>query len=161
MTSNIKIIKLIDYIYLNNYIGNSLIFPNQKNNVYNDWKMFSNCHYDESINILFFLKNIRKQDNFSYENLLLAIHIYMGICKKHAHQIDNYTFLFATIFVSVSEIMCIEFIGFIGYEYLAVILNVTNCKAKKMICMIGKFMNSNEIYFGSKEKEIILKKLLD
>ena len=114
----LKIVKFIDYIYLNNYITNMLIpdtnvqLTKKIANTYyaqeqidNDWKIFSTHYIDESLNILYFIKKIKSKSNFNIELLLLTLHIYTNICKKHAHQIENYTYLFASVYIGVNKII--------------------------------------------------------
>ena len=156
--SIIKIIKLVDYSYLNNYILLNIIDEetNSKKNVYNDWKIFSNHNYDEKINIFYFLKLIKHQNDFSYEKLLLIIHIYIKICQKYAHLIDNYTYLFATVYISINNLMFIESIE---YFYLAEILKINHDIAKKMIVLVDNFIDTEKIYFSTLEKQKILNKI--
>lgn len=166
----LKIVKLIDYVYLDNFISNTLIFEIKKNlpnkdlkyiyiseNDDNDWKIFSNHYIDESKNILYFIKIIRSQPNYNYEILLLTLHIYIKICKKYAHIIENYTNLFGAVYIGVNKICCEEFLTYI---FLAKILNLDKNIAKKMVNLVDKFMDSNDIHFDSKEKEKIISSIL-
>lgn len=171
----LKIVKFIDYVYLNNFITNTLLKENKSTNTKNkyencccnnfhidfnmnsinenDWKIFSNHFMDDNINILYFIKSIKLKSNYSYELLLLTIHIYTKICIKYAHFIENYTLLFASVYIAINKVMCDEYLP---YTYLAKVLNVNRGLARKMVWMVDVFMDLNDIYFGSNDKERII-----
>lgn len=153
-----KIVKFIDYVYLNNYIRNSLIkenYSNQNLNLNNDWKIFSTQYKNDDINILNFIKIIRIQPNYSDELLLLTTHIYVKICVEYAHLIENYTYLFASIYIAINinNIMLDEYLT---CNFLAKFLNINLDFAKQMINLVEKFMIESDIYFGSNEKDYII-----
>jgi hypothetical protein len=166
----LKIVKFIDYIYLNNYITNMLIPDTNvqltkkianpyyiQEQIDNDWKIFSAHYIDESLNILYFIKKIKSKSNFNIELLLLTLHIYSNICKKHAHKIENYTYLFASVYIGVNKIICVEYLTDI---FIAQVLNIPINNAKKMVNLVDKFMDTNDIYFGIKEKEGLINNIL-
>ena len=107
----LKIVKFIDYIYLINFILNTLsdrnlsIYKSLQDQTDNDWKIFSTHCVNESLNILYLLKAIKLMPNYNCELLLLSIHIYAKICEKYAHQIKNYTYLFASVYIAVNKII--------------------------------------------------------
>lgn len=97
MTKNnisIRIIKFIDFCWLNNFIQNSISRKN--NNIFDKyykyeltceltWTIFSNKYYNEKLNILYFIKSIKKHQGYSLELLLLTINIFSKICVQYAH----------------------------------------------------------------------------
>lgn len=175
--SNIKeielnIVKFIDYIYLDNFVANTLmideniLLSKKIKNKYDEnsdenWEIFSsvniNINFDETINILYFIKKIKSHKNYNYDILLLSIHIYSKICKKYAHLIDNYTYLFASVYIVVNNVINNEYLTYI---YMIQILNITNNIATKMINIVNKFIDSNDIYFDLKEKEWLKNKII-
>ncbi len=131
---DIQIIKYINYCYLDNYIKN--IVGKKTNQSIYDWSVFSG-HGCDDINILFFLNSIKKKNNFSEDVILLSINIYIVICEQYAHLIDNYTLLFASIYISVNKIVCTRCLGPI---YLVQTLKISNELAKKMVLTIDDFI---------------------
>ena len=131
---DIQIIKYINYCYLNNYIKN--IVERKSNQSTYDWSVFSGYGSDD-VNILFFLNSIKKQKNFSEDIILLSINIYIVICEQFAHLIDNYTLLFASIYISVNKIVCAKCLDSI---YLVRTLKISNELAKKMVKTIDDFI---------------------
>ena len=87
----------------------------------------------------------------------MILHIYTKICEKHAHQIENYTYLFASVYIAVNNILCKDFLTDV---FMADILNITNTNAKKMIQVVDKFIDTNDIYFSSKEKESLISNII-
>lgn len=150
----LKVIKYIDYLYLNNYINNSLRygFEDNKNN---EWKIFS-THFnvgekkrDNQFNILYLIQTIVNQNGFDYEIFLISIHIYRKICIKYAHLIDNYVYLFGSIYIVLNNIFCDEFLS---NKFLSDIFNIKPEIISKMFACVDKFINTNDIYFGNDEK---------
>ncbi len=149
----LKVVQFIDYSYLSNYIKNTTnIFGVKKSND-DDWKIFSNHHPDESVNILYFIRILEQNKFYSLDTLLLSLHVYNEICIKYAHMFDNYTSVFATIYVVVNKIISDEYVNHI---FLANILKINQQLSLKMIYMVEKIINTNDIYFSSKEKEKII-----
>ena len=126
----VKIIKYIDYLYLNNYIKNSLKYgfedikntkkTNNDNN--NEWKIFSTHlntkeqnigeqKIENQFNILNLIQLIITRDEFDYETFLMTIHIYRKICIQYAHLIDNYVYLFGSIYITLNKILCDNFLS--------------------------------------------------
>lgn len=140
----VKVIKYIDYLYLNNYIKNSLKyeFKDNKDNKNNEWKIFSNHlnvkeqKRNDQFNILNLIQSIIIQNEFDYEIFLITIHIYKKICIQYAHLIDNYVYLF----------------GSISNKFLSDIFDIEPIIINKMIMCVNKFINDNDIYFGIDEK---------
>ena len=167
----LKIVKFIDYIYINNFItntlqseqNNSLLKKNSIPKYYdqykkdNEWKIFSTHYNDESINILYFIKIVKSQENYNYDILLISLHIYTKICEKYAHQIENYTYLYASVYIAVNKIICDEYLTEI---FMAQILNISNNIAKNMVSIVDMFMDANDIYFDSMEKEKLISNIL-
>ena len=173
----VKIVKYIDYIYLNNFIKNTIssyqntLIPHKnmlapitnenkdEEQLDNEWKIFSIRYMDESLNILYFIKTIKSQPNYNYDLLLITLHIYTKICNKYAHLIENYTHLFASVYISINMVVCVceEYLTFV---FMAQVLNISNDLAKKMISTIDKFMDLEDIYFGLGEKEKIISDIL-
>lgn len=153
----LKVIKYIDYLYLNNYISNSLRygFDDNKNN---EWKIFS-THFnveeqkrDEQFNVLNLVQSIVNQDVFNYEIFLITIHVYRKVCIKYAHLIDNYVYLFGSIYITLNKILCDEFIS---NKFLSNIFGIEPEIISKMNKCIENFIDSNDIYFGTDEKNKI------
>lgn len=171
----IKIVKFIDYVYLNNFITNTLLKENKSTNTINqfkydynnnfvidlsmnsinenDWKIFSNHFINDNVNILYFIKSVKLKSNYSYELLLITIHIYTKICIKYAHLIENYTLLFASVYIAINKVMCDEYLP---YTFMAKVLKINRGLAKKMVWIVDRFMDLNDIYFGSNDKEKII-----
>lgn len=137
---NKKICKYIDFCYLKYFIENSEKYStNLTNNIINDnvdWKIFSTC-YDEHINILYVLDYVEKIPTFSYDLLFASLHLYNKICIRYAHLIECYTYLFASIYICVSDMICVEYHG---YAILSKILRINKTKSKKMIDAINYFV---------------------
>ena len=49
------------------------------------WTIFSNKYYNEKLNILYFIKSIKKHNGYSLELLLITINIFEKICVQYAH----------------------------------------------------------------------------
>lgn len=172
----IQLVKFIDYVYLSNFITNTLVQENQHrlystydNTIINDslsidipnendWKIFSNryANISDSNNILYFIKNIKTKSNYSDELLCLTIHIYTKICKKYAHMIENYTCLFASVYIAINKVMCEDYLP---YTFMGKVLNINRGIAKKMVWLVDKFIDNEDIYFDSIEKENIIKSI--
>ena len=103
-------------------------------------------------NILYLLQNIVSQDEFDYEILLWTIHIYQNICVKHANMIDNYIYLFGSIYVSVNIVND----KYISENFLTEIFCINGDIIKKMIKTIDNYIDNNDIYFGDCEKNKII-----
>ncbi len=153
-TKLLKFIKYIDYLYLNNYITNSLkySFEDNKNN---EWKIFS-THFnvgekkrDDQFNILYLIQSIVNQNEFDYEIFLISIHIYRKICIKYAHLIDNYVYLFGSIYIVLNKIFCDKFLS---NNFLSKIFDLKPEIISKMITCVDIFINTNDIYFGKDER---------
>ena len=152
----VKVIKYIDYLYLNNYIKNSLKLGfKDKDNENNEWKIFS-THLnvreqkrDEQFNILNLIQSIIIQNEFDYEIFLITIHIYRKICIQYAHLIDNYMYLFGSIYITLNKILCDKFLS---NKFLSDIFGIEPIIINKMIMCIDKFIHDNDIYFGIDER---------
>jgi len=149
----VKIIEYIDYLYLNNYIKNSLKYG-LNNNKNNELKIFS-THFnigkqkrDEQLNILNLIQSIVIQNEFNYEIFLITIHIYRKICIQYAHLIDNYVYLFGAIYITLNKILCDKFLS---NKFLSDILDIEPIVINKMVMCIDKFIDDNDIYFGMDE----------
>lgn len=152
MSENLlKIVKYIDYCYINNYIKNCLKITNNLQNV-NDWKIFTNYSNDEKYNILYLLQMIYLKNKLNSDTFLLSIHIYKKICIKYAHVIDNYVSLFGSVYVAINKIYCDKYLtDYFLVECLRIELKII----KKMISCVEKFLMFDEIYFGFDEKKKI------
>ncbi len=151
-----RIIKFIDYIYLNSYVNNSLNI-NKSNDLdtMNEWKIFS-THSNKSIeyqNIYYLIKSLSTQNEFDYDILLISIHIFRKICKKYAHLIDDYIYLFGSVYISVNKNFCDEYLS---DNFLAKIFNVDLKIINKMVKCVDKFVLYNDIYYGCEEKVKIM-----
>lgn len=144
----LKVVKYIDYCYINNYVKNCVKNINDTKNM-NDWKIFSTYSNDEKYNILYLIQMICSQNEFDYEIFMLTIHIYRKICIKYAHIIDNYVYLFGSIYIAVNKLYYDEYLS---ENFLVNILNLEQKIIKNMISCIEKFLIHDEIYFGIEEK---------
>jgi hypothetical protein len=153
----LKIIKYIDYCYINNYLKNNLkiINVNCDENM-NDWKIFSTYSNDEKFNILYLIQMICSQIEFDYEIFLISIHIYKKICIKYAHIIDNYVYLFGSIYVVINKLYCKKYLT---DKFLIKIFNIEQKIITIMISCIEKFLTNYEIYFGNNEKNKIMNEI--
>jgi hypothetical protein len=148
----LRIIRFIDYVYLSSYVVNSLKTNNyneQKN--MSEWKIFSTQSKKdvENKNIMYLIKLISSQKEFNYDVLLISIHIYIKICNKYAHLIDNYTYLFGSVYISINKDICYEFLT--DY-FLSCVLNINLKTSNYMVKCVNKFIVSNDIFFGIEEK---------
>lgn len=87
----------------------------------------------------------------------MAIHIYGKICIKHAHKIENYTLLFGSVYVGVNKIVSDKYLS---DDFIAKTFNIGIVKALQMVMLVEEFMDTNDIYFGSKEKESLISYIL-
>jgi hypothetical protein len=152
----LAIVKYIDYVYISNFISNSIKYDIVHKQTHNEWKIFSS-YPNEYNNILHFIKMIMPQIDLN-NSLLLSIHIYSKICKKHAEQINNYTNLFASVFVVVNNYICKQDLML---DFVKSILNISSSKLIKMIEIINKFIDLNDIYFGPDEKELLIENIFN
>lgn len=160
-----KIVKFIDFIYLNNFINNTLknnnnyeLFNDEEIYQFNtDWKIFSTQYINDSYNILYFIKILSYQTNYKQDILLTTIHIYSKICVKYAHLINNYTYLFVSVYVATYKVLCDDNLT---HHFMANILSIPDNIAMKMINIVDNFMYTNDIYFGSKEKKKLISDIL-
>lgn len=151
----VKIIKYLDYCYLDNYIINSLY--NKSQNDMNEWKIFSiysfaDIYNNEQYNILYLIKNLISQDEFDDEIFLWSIDIFKKICIKYADVIDNYIYLFGAIYITTNFINDY----YLSEKYLVKLLKIEINLIKKMIHCINKYMDYNDIYFGDEERKKII-----
>lgn len=175
-----RIIKFINYIYINYYVVNSLKIDSSSScssscssssssssscssssSSSNEWKIFSTCSNDESINyeqfnILHLIQSIMSRDEFDYDVLLISIHIYRKICIEYAHLIENYIYLFGSVYISMNKILCEKFLC---EKFLSDLFDKKLCLIKKMVWCIDKFINYNDIYFGLDEKDKIINEI--
>jgi len=156
----LKIIKYIDYIYLNSYINNLLIIKKYDEDL-NKWKIFSTCFNNnkknyEQFNILHLIKSIISQNEFNYEILLISIHIYEKICIKYAHLIDNYTYLFGSVYISMNKILSDNFLS---DNFLSNLFDIHVEKIILMIKCIDYFIDFNDIYFDINDKKKIINEI--
>lgn len=152
----VKIIKYLDYCYLDNYIINSLYNKSQKNDM-NEWEIFSiysfaDIYNNEQYNILYLIKNLISQDEFDDEIFLWSIDIFKKICIKYADVIDNYIYLFGAIYITTNFINDY----YLSEKYLVKLLKIEINLIKKMIHCINKYMDYNDIYFGDEERKEII-----
>ena len=155
-----KLIKYIDYIYLSNYINNNIVEINAYYNFTNDydWKIFSNHKFINEINILYLIKCFKLQKKYySKEILLISIYVYISICKKYAHLIDNYTFLFGSIYITINKYFNDEYLT---TDFLSKILNINKSVAIKMTMIIEKYIENSNLYYGNIEKLEIINSIL-
>jgi hypothetical protein len=151
----IEIIRLTDYYYIISLARNSLKFSDDV--IVNEWKIFSTHSINiqlnnEDCNMLYLLQNMISHDEFDYEILLWTIHIYENICIKYADLIDNYVYLFGSIYVSANIINE----KYLSEIFLTKIFGIDVNIVKKMINTINNYMDNNDIYFGIDEKKKIL-----
>ena len=155
----IKIIKYIDYLYVSNYITNTLKYSTD-NKLLNEWKIFSIYSNSQSViekyNIFYLIKVLNEHSTFTYDLFLWTIYVYKKICFKLAHIIDNYVYLFASIYA-----VGIKFFE-IKYDcsnLLFEILNISKQQSLKMIYCIEMFYNFNNIFFSNYEKSKIINQI--
>lgn len=151
----IKIIKFIDYTYLSNFISNSIKnVPESSNDEFtnDDWKIFSTQCINEKYNILYFINTIIHMLNYNFETLLISIHVYTKICKQYAHVINNYTCLFAAVYGCIAKL----FNNKITNNLVSEILNISDDVSNHMMMIVEKFMEFNDIYFGSNEEQNLI-----
>lgn len=152
----LKLFRFIDYIYLSNFLKNSLEndFCQVKNHTSNnnEWKIFSTHYINETVNILYFIRKIITDINFSEELLLNTVHIYSKICKKYAHLIDNYISLFASVYIAINKIFC-DNQNYLSDHFMSKILNIPLKTTNSMVEIVDNFIDNDDIYFDSKEKE--------
>lgn len=170
----LKLVKFIDYIYLNYYVKNSLnvsisdvsISDVETNKNMNNWKIFSTRSNDveinkinnvylsgERLNILYLLQMIISQDIYDFEVLLISLHIYKKICIQYAHLIDNYTYLFGCVYIVINKILCKKFLT---ENFLSNMFGINPKFISMMIHCVDEFIDTNDIYFGTDEKHNIL-----
>ena len=156
----LRIIKFIDYIYINSYVINSLISKQDTSGDMNDWKIFSarsnKCNNEDNFNILYLIQLLSSQNQFDYEVFLISIHIYKKICKYNAHLIDNYTYLFGSVYISTNKIFCDEFLQ---NDFLSNVFGIDKITIQKMVNCIDKFIDCNNIYFGTEERTKIINEI--
>lgn len=150
----IEMIKYIDYCYIHNYIKNTL--ENNKT-AQEEWNVFTfhstNTQIiNEKCNILYLLQNIISHKEFNYEILLWTIHIYKNICIKYANTIDNYVYLFGSIYISINIVND----KYISDDFLSKLFDLDGKIIKKMIKTIDNYIDNNDIYFGDCEKNKIV-----
>jgi hypothetical protein len=149
---SLRMIKFIDYIYVNFYVVNSLKNYNYYNKeTMNEWKIFS-THSNKCIehqNILYLIKLLSSQKEFHYDIILICIHVYIKICEKYAHLIDNYTYLFGSVYISINKFLCDEFLC---DNFLSNIFGIDLKIINNMVKCVDRFVDCNEIYFGIEEK---------
>lgn len=154
----IKIIKFIDYCWLDNFIANTLSHSKITSNDINySWFVFSNKYYNENSNILSFIRNIKKHHGYNSELLLITINLFESICRKHAHCIENYTCLFAAIYIAINRIFVEEYLSF---NFLSEFFNFDTIIARKMVENVDLFIYYNDIFFGLEEQNMLMKKIL-
>lgn len=152
-----KIIEYLDYCYLTNNIKNTLNSDNKNNNDLNIWNIFSfnsinNKNDFEKHNILYLVQNIITKEYFNNEIFLLSIYIYKKICVKYANIIDNYIYLFGSIYVSINLINNKN----VTENFLISLFNIEISIVKKMIDCINIFLNNNYIYFNIRQRNKII-----
>ena len=147
----IKIVKFVDYCYLQNFIKNTLNDNYEYNNLYelNEWKIFSNNLFNEKKNILNFLTIIKNLKYFSINIILLTINIFKKICIKYAHLIENYTLLFGCIYTCITKI---NSDNYINYNFLYNYLKIDNNYIKNICDIVNKFIDCNDIFMSNEDK---------
>ena len=158
---SVKIAKFIDYCYLNNYVKNTLNnYDNKILTEQNNWRIFSNCFYDENKNILNFICSIKKIKSYSTDTILLSIHIFEKICIQYAHLVDNYTCLFGMVYICVNNLVsCVD--KHIPFSFAEEFFKLNKKQVRYMSLLIEKFINeTNEIYFSDEDKTKIMKSIL-
>lgn len=154
----LQIIKYIDFCYINNYLKNNFkLNSNNSNDSMNNWKIFSTYSNDDKYNILYLIQMICSQNVFDHETLIISIYIYKKICIKYAHLIDNYVYLFGTIYIVMNKFYCINYLN---DDFLIKILNIEPKIIKIMITCIENFLIDYEIYFGNVEKNNIFNEII-
>ena len=157
----LRIVKYLNYIYITSYVKNSLKINkyNEKNNEKNnEWKIFS-THFNikqqnyEQFNILHLIQSIISRDEFDYNILLISIYIYKKICINYADLIDNYIYLFGSVYITMNKILCDNFLD---ANFLSIIFDIELKIITKMIKCIDNFINNNDIYFSIDEKNKII-----
>jgi hypothetical protein len=157
----VKIVKYIDYCYLKNYIDNTLSHSQQIKQIeQNNWRIFSNCFYDENKNLLNFLTSIKKFKSYLFDNVLLSIHIFNEVCKKYAHLIENYTCLYGIVYLCVNNKFNKINEKNIPDSFVEEFFNLSERQVKFMSKLVKKFMQENEINFGNDEKKFITNHIL-
>lgn len=154
-----KIIKYIDYLYVSNYIANSLKY--QTENIFlNKWKIFSICSNSsngsnplEKHNILYLVKTLSTHSTFTQELLLWTTYVYKKICLKLAHVIDNYVYLFGSIYTLGIKLTEIKYDS---SKLLFEIFNIDKEKSLKMIDCVVMFIKVNNIFFNDYERSKII-----
>lgn len=163
--SKLKIIKHLHYTYINNYIKNTLIKPtNLKMN--NEWEIFdtktcdTNSGYILNTNnddILQLINYICESEIFTDYQIMYVIYIFDEICVLYAHLIDNYVYLFGTIYALSNKFY---FGNFSPYDFLMKIFNIDDVKSKNMINCVDKFIRLHKITFSSSKKNKIINMIM-
>ena len=155
----IKIVKFVDYCYLQNFIKNTLNDNYEYNNLYelNEWKIFSNNLFNENKNILNFLTIIKNLKYFSINTILLTISIFNKICIKYAHLIENYTLLFGCIYTCIIKI---NSDNYINYNFLYNYFLIDSNYIKNIYNIINKFIDSNDIFMSNEDKIDLMTNIL-
>lgn len=161
MINTLKIIRYIDYCWLNNFVANSIepidFDKNQNYQIDYEWNLFSNNQTQKQTNIYEFIKFIKKNSEYSNEVLLLSINVFEKICIKYAHLIENYTFLFAAVYIAINK----SFVeGNLDLETLTSFFHIEKNIAKKMIFCINKFIQYNNVQISLNERLKLLDKII-
>ena len=156
------ILRYIDYLYISNYVKNCSI-ETTSNKCMNEWKIFStrsnsNRLYsnDKHFNILYLIQSILYRNKFDFEILLTCIYIYKKICIYNAHIIENYVYLFGSVYLVVNNILCDDYLS---NNFLSDIFNIESKDINEMIKCVYKFIEFNDAYFGVDEKKNILSEI--
>lgn len=154
-----KIIKYIDYLYLSNYIANSLKYQTD-DKLLNEWKIFSiysnGSNALEKHNILYLVKTLNTYSTFTQELLLWTIYVYKQICIKLAHVIDNYVYLFGSIYALGTKLTRMKYdCSRILFE----IFNINKEQSLKMTECVEMFIDFNNIFFNNYERNIIINQI--
>lgn len=157
-----KIIKYIDYLYVSNYITNSLKYQ-ENDKLLDKWKIFSiysnssnGSNASEKYNILHLVKTLSIHTTFTPELLLWTIYVYKKICFKLSHIIDNYVYLFGSIYALGTELTEIKYDS---SKLLFEIFNVDKEQSFKMTKCVKMFIDFNDIFFNDYERTKIINQI--
>ena len=141
---NIKIVKYIDYCYLNNYVNNIILSKPLNDSLI----IFDDIKHDEKVNILYFLNSLKKlsiiNPQYNFECILNTIVIFEKICIESAHQFTAYTYLFATVYAVIYANSYTD--NNFSCEFLTKVIKVNLNLANSMIECVSKYIKNIDIF---------------
>ena len=143
--------KYIDLTYLLNYIKNS-----HETNT-NNYEIF-NQDSNDRINILYLINQIKLDHNYSQKIMIKTLFYYTKFCEKYANFIENYTYLFAIIYLVIDKYYSLE--KHLSSEYIGQILKLDSKIINQMLLVITKFVHDIAHIYNGYEKTKIIKFIL-